>query len=265
MVRRSPEGQQPLRLSRLCDLLHGHGEVRPFRRWLLRRGQAALAEEYRQLWEIVCGGLEQCAQLLGGTPMELEEFAALFRLVLSQYDVGTIPVSLDRVTAGETTRQIGQHGKVLFLLGADDASIPQVSTPAGLLSDDDRSLLASYGLELNQTARDLLYREMTTVYLTCARPTRKLIVSWPGQSGAGGGLSLPAQLVEAAAHLGQEGELAPPGGEAEQNPLQQRLCSVQQLKIALGSGEVIPLAEFSLQVTVPLPSVTIQWPRQCRQ
>lgn len=117
--------------------------------------------------------------------MELEEFAALFRLVLSQYDVGTIPVSLDRVTAGETTRQTGQHGKVLFLLGADDASIPQVSTPAGLLSDDDRSLLASYGLELNQTARDLLYREMTTVYLTCARPTQKLIVSWSGQSGAG--------------------------------------------------------------------------------
>ena len=152
---------------------------------LREREQPALAEEYRQLWEIVCGGLEQCAQLLGETPMELEEFAALFRLVLSQYDVGTIPVSLDRVTAGETTRQTGQHGKVLFLLGADDASIPQVSTPAGLLSDDDRSLLASYGLELNQTARDLLYREMTTVYLTCARPTRKLIVSWPGQSGAG--------------------------------------------------------------------------------
>ena len=152
---------------------------------LRQREQPALAEEYRQLWEIVCGGLEQCAQLLGETPMELEEFAALFRLVLSQYDVGTIPVSLDRVTAGETTRQTGQHGKVLFLLGADDASIPQVSTPAGLLSDDDRSLLASYGLELNQTARDLLYREMTTVYLTCARPTEKLIVSWPGQSGAG--------------------------------------------------------------------------------
>lgn len=152
---------------------------------LRQREQPALAEEYRQLWEIVCGGLEQCAQLLGETPMELEEFAALFRLVLSQYDVGTIPVSLDRVTAGETTRQTGQHGKVLFLLGADDASIPQVSTPAGLLSDDDRSLLASYGLELNQTARDLLYREMTTVYLTCARPTQKLIVSWPGQSGAG--------------------------------------------------------------------------------
>ena len=80
--------------------------------------------------------------------MELDEFAALFRLVLSQYDVGTIPVSLDRVTAGETTRQTGHPVKVLFLLGADDQSIPMVTQAPGLLSDDDRSLLASYGLEL---------------------------------------------------------------------------------------------------------------------
>src|SRR5699024_1155261 len=63
---------------------------------LERRGQPALAEEYRQLWDILCTGLEQCARLLGDSPMELEEFAPLFRLVLSQYDVGTIPVSLDR-------------------------------------------------------------------------------------------------------------------------------------------------------------------------
>ncbi|UQT47123.1 hypothetical protein M5E87_18595 [Flavonifractor plautii] len=35
---------------------------------LNRRGQAALAEEYAQLWEILCGGLEQCAQILGTPP-----------------------------------------------------------------------------------------------------------------------------------------------------------------------------------------------------
>ena len=152
---------------------------------LRRRDQPALAEEYRQLWSILCGGLEQCAAQLEDTPMELDEFAALFRLVLSQYDVGTIPVSLDRVTAGETTRQTGHPVKVLFLLGADDQSIPMVTQAPGLLSDDDRSLLASYGLELNQSGEELLYREMTTVYLTCARPTKRLIVSWSGQSPSG--------------------------------------------------------------------------------
>ena len=63
-----------------------------------------LAEEYRQLWEILCGGLEQCARILGDTPVELQEFSQLLKLVLSQYDVGTIPVSLDQVTAGDAAR-----------------------------------------------------------------------------------------------------------------------------------------------------------------
>lgn len=160
-----------------------------------RRGQPALSDEYRQLWEILCGGLEQCAALLGDAPMEMEEFALLFRLVLSQYDVGTIPVSLDRVTAGETTRQTGHRVEALILLGAEDGAIPQAGTSPGLLSDDDRSLLAVYGMELNGSARDLLYREMTTVYLTCTRPNRRLLVSWPSR-GPGGEERRPSFLAE---------------------------------------------------------------------
>ena len=159
------------------------------------RGEPALAEEYRQLWDILCSALEQCAALLGETPMELEEFAGIFRLVLSQYDVGSIPVSLDRVTAGETTRQTNHRVKVLFLLGADDASIPQVGGEAGLLSDDDRSLLASYGLELNQSSEERLYREMTTVYQICALPSDHLFLSWPAQ-GSGSEERRPCFVVE---------------------------------------------------------------------
>ena len=161
---------------------------------LLRRGRPALSEEYRQLWDILCGGLEQCARLLGDAPMELEEFALLFRLVLSQYDVGTIPVSLDRVTAGETTRQTGHRVKALFILGADDSSLPQVGAAPGLLSDDDRALLAGYGLELGQSQRELLCREMTTIYEICARPSERLAVSWPVQ-GPGGEERRPSFLV----------------------------------------------------------------------
>ena len=162
---------------------------------LRSRGEPALAEEYRQLWDILCTALEQCAALLGDSPMELEEFAGVFRLVLSQYDVGSIPVSLDRVTAGETTRQTNHRVKVLFLLGADDASIPQVGGEAGLLSDDDRSLLASYGLELNQNGEERLYREMTTVYQICALPSKRLILTWPCQ-GSGGEERRPCFVVE---------------------------------------------------------------------
>ena len=49
--------------------------------------------------------------------MTLAEFADLFRLVLSQYQVGTIPVSLDRVTCSDMARVSHASGRILFLLG----------------------------------------------------------------------------------------------------------------------------------------------------
>ena len=167
---------------------------------LRREGRPALADEYRQLWEILCGALEQCAALLGDEEMELDEFAPLLRLVLSQYDVGSIPVSLDRVTAGETTRQTGHAVKVMFLLGADDSTIPRVSFPPGLLTDEDRSYLALYEAGLNQTARELLGRELTTVYQLCAIPRQKLIVTWPAV-GAGGEERRPCFLAQRLMHI----------------------------------------------------------------
>lgn len=162
--------------------------------WLHAQGEPALAEEYRQLWDILCAALEQCAALTQDAPMELEEFSGMLRLVLSQYDVGTIPVSLDRVTAGEMTRQTGHRVKVLFVLGADDESIPRVDRETGLLTDDDRQLLAGMGLELGQSAQQRLYREMTTVYEICALPQHRLILSWPGQRG--GAECRPCFVVE---------------------------------------------------------------------
>ena len=182
-------------------------------------GEPALAEEYRQLWEILCGGLEQCAALTGGGAYGAGGVLQSVPAGALQYDVGTIPVSLDRVTAGETTRQAGHRVKVLFLLGADDSSIPQVGAELGLLSDDDRTLLASYGLELNQSAEERLYREMTTLYQICALPSRRLILTWPAQ-GAGGGAAvlLPGGAAEAALPRpcrgagGGTGGLLPHGG-----------------------------------------------------
>ncbi len=162
---------------------------------LRARGELKRAEEDRQLWDILCGGLEQCAQILGETPMELAEFAKLLRLVLSQYDVGTIPVSLDRVTAGEAQRLGNREVKALFFLGADDGAIPQTAPAPGLFTDDDRSLLASYGLELSPLLADKLDREWTIVYAACARPSRRLTVSWAAM-GPQGEERRPSVLVD---------------------------------------------------------------------
>ena len=144
---------------------------------LEERGDLNTAAQYRQLWDILVGGLEQCALLLGETELELDEFSRLFSLVLSQYDVGSIPVSLDRVAVGEAPRMAHKEVKVLFFLGADSGAVPDCAPSPGLFSDQDRDALAAMEVELAPRQEDKLRREMTIAYETCVRPSRRLYLS----------------------------------------------------------------------------------------
>ena len=147
------------------------------------RGDRTAAAQYRQLWDILVGGLEQCALLLEDTELELDEFSRLFSLVLSQYDVGAIPVSLDAVTVADAPRLAHKEVKALFLLGADSNSIPDCAPLPGLFSDRDRDVLATMEVELAPRQEDKLRREMTILYETCARPSQRLYVSYATGSG----------------------------------------------------------------------------------
>ena len=145
---------------------------------LAQAGELREAEEYRQVWQILIEALEQCSDLLGEDPMKLEEFADLFRLMLSQYQVGTIPVSLDRVTCSDMARISHATGKLLFLLGADDENLPMVGGETCLLTDEDRALLSQFGVEtaLDQDGR--MDREMLLIYECCTMPSERLYVSY---------------------------------------------------------------------------------------
>ena len=162
-------------------------------RALGERGMLRQAEEYRQLWGILCGAMEQCADLLTEGVMELAEFAELFALLLSQYDVGTIPVSLDRVAAGELPHLAHREAKILFLLGADEDHFPLVTQPEGLLTEGDRELLRGQGLEVGLAPEQRLDRERTVLYDGVAMPGERLCLSWPRSRG--GSAVNPADFI----------------------------------------------------------------------
>lgn len=161
---------------------------------LLTRGEPELALEYQQLWDILCKALEQCVDILGETPISLDEFSRLLRLLFSQYTVGSIPVSLDRVITGDLPRLSNRQVKALFILGAEESAIPQLLPRQGILSEEDQELLSDYGISLSPGIEAQMLREMTFLYNACAQPTERLFVSWP-TAGEGGGEKYPSILV----------------------------------------------------------------------
>ncbi len=117
-----------------------------------------------QLWEILMGALEQLHDVLGETAWDQEAFVKLLKLLLSQYDVGTIPTVLDRVTVGPVTAMRCQTQKHLILLGANEGSLPGYGGAAGLLNDQERTALRSLGLPLTGGAVEGLQAEFAEIF-----------------------------------------------------------------------------------------------------
>lgn len=142
-------------------------------------GDLQRASEYSQLWDLLCAVMDQFADTLGEMPIDHEEFGRLMKLVLTQYDVGTIPVSLDQVQISQITRNERRQVKCLFLIGCNDHVLPAVQTDTGLLNREDRSLLSDQGIELAPSGLDLLDIELQNLYATLAQPSDNLHVTWP--------------------------------------------------------------------------------------
>ena len=158
-------------------------------------GRLQEAEETAQLWEILCGVLDQFVEILGEEKMDTEEFTRLFRQVLTEYSVGTIPVSLDQVSVTEITRNDRHTAKYLFLLGVNDHVLPAPGQSGGILNDDDRDELSRLGVELAPTGMERMGIELQNLYAALAQPTEGLMVSYPVSDVSGAELR-PAFVVE---------------------------------------------------------------------
>lgn len=157
-------------------------------------GRLQLAEEYRQLWEILVGALEQFAWTCGDAPMDAKRFAQLFTLVLGEYDVGTIPVSLDRVTCGSLERVTGSYAKHLIVLGVNDGVLPQTPAAGGVLTETDRLILDNWGVKLSASGAERMLMEQEMLYHMLACPTESLLLCWH-ESDAGGAQTRPSYLI----------------------------------------------------------------------
>jgi len=149
-------------------------------------GREKSAAEYRQLWELVIGALEQCDSILGENAMDDEHFGRLFTLMLSRYDIGTIPVSLDRVTAGDFDRNRRRNIRHLIVLGASENRLPMAEEGGGIFSLDERQRLLELDIELGPGGDSELWREFALIYYTLTLPSESLTLLCPttGTDGA---------------------------------------------------------------------------------
>ncbi len=187
-------------LAGLLDELGLAEKLRARAEELEAAGRRADAGECAQLWDITVTALEQCAAVLGGGAADAEYFGHLFTLMLSRYDIGTIPVSLDCVTAGEAERMRRRSIKHLIVLGATDERIPGTPAESGVFSSDERRRLLEMDIDLGGAGDSELWRAFSVVYSCLSLPSDSLTLCYP-VSGENGAQCRPAFVVNRARAL----------------------------------------------------------------
>jgi len=146
---------------------------------LREAGRAVLAGEYEQLWELCVSALEQCAAILGDMKMDMQSFGKLYQTVLTQYDIGTIPVSLDRVIAGDFDRMRRRSIKHLIVLGCTDDRIPLAEKSSGAFTTDERRKLLDLDIDIRGGSDMDLFHEFSTIYNCLTLPSESICLCRP--------------------------------------------------------------------------------------
>lgn len=164
------EIQLQQRLSKLAEAMNTAGDNRS-------------AQIMNQLWDILLSALEQLEGVLGKTHWDSDSFIRLFKLLLSQYDVGTIPPVLDTITVGPVTAMRCQQVKHLIVVGAAEGKFPGYGATTGVLSDQEREALRKLGVPLTGGASEGLEIEFSEIYGVFCGASESIYVSCPtGQS-----------------------------------------------------------------------------------
>ena len=143
-------------------------------------GDLRSAQILGQLWEILLSALEQLDAILGDTYWDSQTFTRLFKLLLSQYDVGTIPAVLDAVTVGPVNSMHCQRAKHIMILGANEGCFPAYTGSAGILSDQERVALRQMGVPLTGGAMDGILAEFSEIYSVFCGAEESVSVSCSG-------------------------------------------------------------------------------------
>ncbi len=157
-------GEQVLALYALLEDIQLKDRLNTLAEELDAKNQFRESQILSQLWDILIGALEQMHDTLGKTAWEKEHFVDLLRLLLSQYDVGTIPPVLDAVQVGPVSAQRLHQQKHLFVLGAQEGNLPGYSGSAGVLTDQERERLRKLDVQITGGAMEGIRAEFAEIY-----------------------------------------------------------------------------------------------------
>ena len=156
---------------------------------LNNNGESVLAAEQNRMWEIAIEILDRIAESLKDVSLTAKRFRDLLNLIISTYTIGTIPQGLDEITVGTADRVKLNSPKVVFAVGLNDGVFPMIPEENGLLSENDRKILADAELKIDDNFEQKMMEERFIAYNTLCSASDRLYISYSRRDESGADMS----------------------------------------------------------------------------
>ncbi len=104
--------------------------------------------------------------ILGDMEVDKSGFMDMFAAALEGLAIGIIPPTNDQVIIGDMERTRLGNVKAVFIIGANEGSIPKTHSDGGILTDSERSRLErEAGLSLSPSIKERSFIQRFYMYL----------------------------------------------------------------------------------------------------
>ncbi|QDP39753.1 helicase-exonuclease AddAB subunit AddB [Radiobacillus deserti] len=157
-------------------------------------GENESGREQEQVWDGVIQLLDEMVDIIGEQSLSLSVFRTVLETGLESLKFSHVPPSMDHVVIGSIDRSRMMGVKCAFLLGVNEGVWPMKPPSDGMITEEERELLAEHGMKLADGTKRQLLDDWFYVYLAFTAARDRLWVSYP-LSDEEGKSKVPSQLI----------------------------------------------------------------------
>ena len=148
-----------------------------------------LSDEEITYHNMVMDALDCISDIYGKEYITDSDYATVFEMILSEYDTGNIPTTVDEVNIASAELFRAAKNKYMIVMGLNDGIFPRNPSPDNVFSDRERVILSEAGLELSGTSADMAYDELFLAYKAISYPTDGLYLLYSEKDSKGDEIS----------------------------------------------------------------------------
>ncbi|MCA1320153.1 helicase-exonuclease AddAB subunit AddB [Bacillus tianshenii] len=141
-------------------------------------GYLSSAKENEQVWKAIIGMLDQMVELIGDQPISMALFSKMLESGLESLRFSLVPPAIDQVIVANFDLSRLTDIKNSFVIGVNEGVIPAKIKDEGFVSEEERELLSTYGMELAPSSLERLLDDHFLVYSAFLSPSHQLYISY---------------------------------------------------------------------------------------